>query len=269
VTNKPDATNTPRPQATDTPQPQPQATDTPQPQPQATDTPQPQPQATDTPQPQATNTPKPPPDKTNTPKPTATLTPTRAPTITPTRAPTVTPTRAPTVTPTNTQVPSPTPTDTPVPPTPTDTPVPPTPTDTPIPPSPTPTVGTINVSKVGSPDPATNGAQFEYRLTITNRTGAPITVTQIDDTTDASFTVINCYDTQSLGSCAPPIGPGIQFSWFASPGVPLANNASMEFVIEGNFAGVTPGSQVCNRNFRVITSVGSETRNDTACVIVN
>jgi hypothetical protein len=157
----------------------------------------------------------------------------------------------------------PTPTDTPVP-TPTDTPAP-TPTDTPVP-TPTPTVGTINVSKVGNPDPTTNGAPFQYIITITNNTGGPIDVTSIQDTADLLFTVNNCSSPQG-GACIPPIGPGAPSNWTGP--ITLPNNGSMQLLIDGSFSGVTPGSSVCNTTFTVTTSAGSVTRNGTACVTVN
>jgi hypothetical protein len=122
------------------------------------------------------------------------------------------------------------------------------------------------VIKSPSADPTTNGAPFQYIITITNNTGGSIDVTRIEDTADVSFTAINCNSPQG-GACIPPIGPGLPSVWTGS--FTLANTSSMQLVIDGSFAGVTPGSSVCNTTFTITTSAGSITRNNTACVIVN
>jgi hypothetical protein len=127
-------------------------------------------------------------------------------------------------------------------------------------------VGTIDVSKAPSANPTTNGVPFRYTLTITNRTGAPIDVTNIQDIVDDPFTVNTCLSPQG-GTCNPAFGPGVPSIW-AGP-ITLSDNASMQLFIDGSFSGVTAGSTVCNLTFTVTTSAGSETRTDTACVIVN
>ncbi len=264
ATDKPDATTPPTKEPTKEPTTAP-PNDTPRPT-TAQPTNPPPPPATDTPKPTVKPTDKP--SKTATPTVAPTATATRAPTATATRAPTATATRAPTPTntpaPTPTNTPAPTPTDTPTP-TPTNTPAP-TPTDTPVP-TPTPTVGIIDISKAPSADPTTNGAPFRYTITITNRTGAPLDVTSIQDTADLPFTVNNCGSPQG-GACIPPIGPGLPSNWTGP--VTLPNNGSMQLFIDGSFNGVTSGSQVCNTRFTVTTSAGSPPPFDsTACVTVN
>jgi hypothetical protein len=82
-----------------------------------------------------------------------------------------------------------------------------------------------------------------YTIRITNNTGGPVTISQIQDTFTA-FTVTQCQSPRG-GSCTLPIIQPGTVTWTGS--VPLLNrNQTMDLEIQGVFNGAPVGAPACN-----------------------
>ncbi|HWQ11682.1 MAG TPA: DUF11 domain-containing protein [Roseiflexaceae bacterium] len=132
-------------------------------------------------------------------------------------------------------------------------------------------VGTpiLAISKSVTPTgPVQNGTPVTYRITITNNTGANVTIDRITDQFN-NFIVAGC-SSPSGGTCTTP-GPVTDAIEWTGP-VTLRNGETMTLEITGSFFGA-PSGQACNPTYTVeyttASGPGSETRTNEACLTVS
>jgi uncharacterized repeat protein (TIGR01451 family) len=116
----------------------------------------------------------------------------------------------------------------------------------------------------------TVGTAIQFTIVVSNKTNAPVTISQITDTLPQGFVAESCISDHG-GSCSAPPTSGGQVKWPVDQGgytVMLQPGERMQLTIKGTFATVPANNQACNKDYAVSWTGGSDVSGKQACVTV-